>query len=186
MMLFVRNMVCDRCKAAVSAVFRELKINTNSVELGEVTLADKPGQPQLEQLDAALRAVGFELIDDRKGRLIEQLKKVVMSTIHNQEEQPRIKYSEFLAQQLHQEYTYLSKLFSEVEGITIEQYIIKQKIEKVKELLVYDELSLSEIADRLSYSSVAHLSAQFKKVTGLTPGFYKNKSIHDRIPLDKV
>lgn len=187
MKLYIKNMVCDRCKMAVKNVLEKQHLSPLSIELGEITLSeDRLDKEQLTQLAISLTEIGFELIDDRKSRLIEKIKNVVIELIHHLEEQPGVKYSEYIAYKLHHEYTYLSKLFSEIEGITIEQYIIKQKIEKVKELLVYDELSLSEIAYRLGYSSVAHLSAQFKKITGLTPSFYKNKDFHHRTAIDKV
>lgn len=157
-----------------------------SISLGEVVLQEAQlTKEQLKQLEQALLPLGFELIDDRKGKLIEQVKNVVVDLVHYSEP-VATKHSVYIAEKLHHDYSYLSKLFSEVEGITIEHYIISQKIERVKELLVYDELSLSGIADRLGYSSVAHLSAQFKKITGLTPTFYKSKGHGSRIPLDKV
>lgn len=187
MKLYIKNMVCDRCKMAVKNVLEQLQLSPQAIELGEVTLdEDQLDKQQLSTLSHALTEIGFELIDDRKSRLIEKIKNVVIELIHHLEEQPEIKYSDYIAGKLHHEYTYLSKLFSEVEGTTIEQYVIRQKIEKVKELLVYDELSLSEIAYKLGYSSVAHLSAQFKKITGLTPSFYKNKDFHQRTAIDKI
>lgn len=179
-------MVCNRCRMVVKNELEQLGLQPLNVQLGEVELAEKPSAEQMAQLKHSLAEVGFELIDSKKGRIIEKIKNVVIELIHHSEEQTKLKYSEYIAGKLHHDYTYLSKLFSEVEGTTIEQYIIAQKIEKVKELLVYDELSLSEIAWRLGYSSVAHLSAQFKKVTGLTPSFYKDKGMHHRKPLDGV
>lgn len=180
-------MVCNRCKMVVKTELEQLGLHPVHIGLGEVELAEKEiDKALLQQLEAKLEAVGFELIDDRKSRTIEKIKNVVIELVHHTDEATKLKYSEYIAQQLNYEYTYLSKLFSEVEGVTIEQYLISQKIERVKELLIYDELSLSEIADRMGYSSVAHLSAQFKKVTGLTPSFYKNKSIRHRKPLDEA
>jgi len=179
-------MVCQRCKTAVKNELERVALHPQSVELGEVELAEEISAAKLEELQAGLQALGFELIDDKKSRTIEKIKSLVIDLIHHNGEQTRLKYSEYITQHLHYDYSYLSKLFSEVEGVTIEQYIIAQKIEKVKELLVYDELSLSEIADRLGYSSVAHLSAQFKKVTGLTPSFFKNMGGRHRHPLDEV
>ncbi len=187
MQLYIKNMVCNRCKMVVKAELEQLGLHPVHIGLGEVELAEKEiDKALLQQLEAKLEAVGFELIDDRKSRTIEKIKNVVIELVHHTDEATKLKYSEYIAQQLNYEYTYLSKLFSEVEGVTIEQYLISQKIERVKELLIYDELSLSEIADRMGYSSVAHLSAQFKKVTGLTPSFYKNKSIRHRKPLDEA
>lgn len=178
-------MVCNRCVAAVSKLLTDIGLAPVNIDLGEVKLLqNKLPKEQKEQLKAALSASGFELIDDKRSKQIEQIKNVVVEMVHYSEP-ISIKHSTYIAEKLNQDYTYLSKLFSETEGITIEHYIIKQKIERVKELLVYDELSLSEIAYQLGYSSVAHLSSQFKKTTGLTPTFYKNKGVK-RTPIDKV
>ncbi|WP_276135181.1 helix-turn-helix domain-containing protein [Polluticoccus soli] len=186
MNLYIKNMVCNRCRMVVKNELEKVGIEPLNVQLGEVELAEKPSAQQMDELKHNLADVGFELIDTKKGRIIEKIKNVVIDLIHHSEDQTKLKYSEYLSEKLNHDYSYLSKLFSEVEGKTIEQYIISQKIEKVKELLVYDELSLSEIAWQLGYSSVAHLSAQFKKVTGLTPSFYKDKGMHHRKPLDGV
>lgn len=159
----------------VRQVLEAQGLQVEQVDLGEVTVRGGGlTKAQLTRLDAALHEVGFERIDDRKARLIEQIKKKVLSVIH-QERKVRLKFnwSTVLSDELHYDYNYLSSFFSSVEGITLEQYIIRQKIERVKELLFYDEQSLSEIADRLGYSSVAHLSSQFKKITGLTPSEMK-------------
>jgi AraC-like DNA-binding protein len=133
-----------------------------------------------------LRTVGFELIDDKRSKLIEQIKTYIIETVQYKEEPRQKRFSELLSQHLHHDYSYLSKLFSEVEGITIEQYVINQKIEKVKELLLYDELSLSQIAFQLGYSSTAHLSAQFKKLTGFTPSQFKQMGVQSRKALDEA
>jgi YesN/AraC family two-component response regulator len=155
--------------------------------LGEVTLADDSLLPaKVKELEAGLTQLGFELIDDRKSRIIEKVKNLVVTMVHHTDEAPREKTSDMIAKELHLDYPYLSKLFSEVEGITIEQYTIQQKVEKVKEYIVYEEITLSEIADRMGYSSVAYLSAQFKKVTGLPPSHFKNLGLHQRQPLDRV
>lgn len=179
-------MVCNRCIMAVNTILEQQGLHPESVSLGEVTLAGKPDDAQLKALEKELNAIGFELIDDRRSRLIEKIKNVVIGFVHHGEEQPRIKYSEYLAEQLQQDYQYLSRLFSEVEGITIEQYIINQKIERVKELLAYGELTLNEIAWQMGYSSTAHLSGQFKKVTGLPPSHFRNIGLQHRKPLDEV
>lgn len=179
-------MVCNRCIMVVKTELEKIGLQSLSVTLGEVVLQEKKLNKETQkQLEYSLQQAGFELIDDKKGRLIEQIKNIIVELVHYSEP-ITIKHSAYIAEKLQHNYTYLSKLFSEVEGITIEHYIISQKIERVKELLVYDELSLSEIADQLGYSNVAHLSAQFKKITGLTPTFYKNKGIHNRLPLDQV
>ncbi|MFN2458501.1 MAG: helix-turn-helix domain-containing protein [Chitinophagaceae bacterium] len=157
-----------------------------SVGLGEVELAAIPQKQQLTELSVNLKKAGFELLDDKKQQLIEKIKNIIIKQVHYSEMDEPHKFSEILSKQTHKDYSYLSNLFSEVESITIEKYIINQKIEKVKELLVYDELSISEMAYKLGYSSVAHLSAQFKKVTGLTPGHFKKLRSQHRKPLDKV
>jgi AraC-like DNA-binding protein len=173
--LFIKNMVCNRCVMAVRQVLEGQGLHPETVVLGEAVLKeDNLTDEQHRKLDAALNNLGFERIDDRKSRLIEAIKKKVLSLIHHPDKNgKKFNWSSLLADELHYEYNYLSNLFSGVEGITLEQYIIRQKIERVKELLFYDELNLSEIADQLGYSSVAHLSAQFKKVTGLTPSEMK-------------
>ncbi|GAA4461204.1 hypothetical protein GCM10023093_05440 [Nemorincola caseinilytica] len=187
MTLYIRNMVCNRCKASVQGIFEAAGIHPQSISLGEVVVADDAIAPALlQQIAGKLSQTGFELIDDRKGRMIERIKNVIVDLVHYTDDRPREKYSEILSRELHYDYSYLSKLFSEVEGITIEQYIIAQKTEKVKEYLVYDELSLGQIAEMMGYSSVAHLSAQFKKVTGMSPSEFKKLGIHHRKPLDEV
>ena len=187
MKLFIKNMVCNRCKLAVKIEFEKIGIHPLTVELGEVGLPETElRSDQLKQLNDSLKVAGFELIDDRRSRIIEKIKNVVVSLVHYAEEQPREKHSTHISKELNYDYPYLSKLFSGTEGITIEQYIIQQKTEKIKEYLVYDELTLSEIACRMGYSSVAHLSAQFKKITGLAPSHFKNLGIHQRRSLDKI
>lgn len=186
MKLYIRNMVCNRCKMVVKGELERLNISPKQVELGEVEVDGTLSAEQLSTIGSALIPLGFELIDDKKSRIIEKIKSLMIELVHHTEEQIKLKYSEYISSQLNYDYPHLSKLFSEVEGTTIEQYIISQKIEKVKELLVYDEMSLSQIADKLGYSSVAHLSAQFKKNTGLTPSFFKNLGTRNRKPLDEV
>lgn len=180
-------MVCNRCKLAVKAELEKLDIYPTNIGLGEVEIAASELQTaQLKQLGAALSAAGFELIDDRKSRIIEKIKNVIVSLVHYTEGAPKQKHSDIIAKELHYDYPYLSNLFSEIEGITIEQYIIQQKVERIKELIVYDELTLSAIADQMGYSSVAHLSAQFKKITGMPPSQFKNKGGVKRKGLDEV
>jgi len=176
MVLYIKNMVCDRCKMVVSQELEKLGLHPLKVTLGEVTLQEDSLSDEIQdRLDTSLVNLGFERIDDRKARLIEAIKSKIIEMIHYSDRLDRkFNWSDVLSQEMHYEYNYLSNLFSSVEGITLEQYIIRQKIERVKELLFYDELNLSEIADRLGYSSVAHLSGQFKKVTGLTPSQMKN------------
>lgn len=174
-------MVCHRCKLAVENELKKLNLHPLKIELGEVVLKeDKLSKVQQAELSNNLKQLGFELLDDKRKKLIEQIKTLIIQSIHYDKEQPKKNYSAFISENLHHDYSYLSKLFSETEGITIEQFIINQKIEKVKELLVYDEKNLSEIAYETGYSSVAHLSSQFKKVTGFTPTAFKQSGIHHR------
>jgi AraC-like DNA-binding protein len=180
MKLYIKNMVCSRCKMMLRSELERAGLEFTSIELGEVELKTKPGIEQLKAFDDRLRMLGFELIDDKKSRIIEKVKTSIIELVHHSGKYPKANLSGFISSQLHYDYTYLSNLFSEVEGTTIEKYFIAQRIEKVKELLIYDELSLSEIADRLNYSSVAYLSGQFKKITGLTPSFYKSLKEHKR------
>jgi AraC-like DNA-binding protein len=180
MRLYIKNMVCSRCRMAVQAELEKAGLHPLTVELGEVEIGAQPSKEELHRLDLALRKLGFELIDDKKSRIIEKIKNSIIQLVHHSAGHTDVNLSDYIAGQLHYEYTYLSNLFSEVEGTTIEKYFISQRIEKVKELLVYDELSLSEIADQLGYSSVAYLSSQFKKVTGLTPTYYKSLKNHKR------
>ena len=190
MILYIKNMVCNRCVLVVNQELEKLGLHPEKVSLGEVELKeDHLSEQVLNQLDSSLSSLGFERMDDRKAKLIESIKNKVINLIHHSDPKNRkFNWSTLLAEALHHDYNYLSSLFSSVEGITLEQYIIRQKIERVKELLFYDELNLSEIADELGYSSVAHLSGQFKKVTGLTPSeLKKSRSIdHSRKPLDSI
>ncbi len=180
-------MVCHRCKLVVQAELQKLQLQPLSVELGEVVINENElTDEKKEQLKKALESVGFELMDDKRSRTIEKIKSVIIHAIHHTSEPTHQKYSQLITDALHYDYPYLSRLFTEVEGITIEQYIIQQKTEKVKEFLIYDELSLSQIAFNMGYSSTAHLSAQFKKVTGLTPSQFKAVQNKARKPLDGV
>jgi len=186
--LYVKNMVCDRCRLVVEQVLTRLDLHADKITLGEVTLReDNLSETVLQNLDSELESVGFARIDDRKARLIEAIKAAVIDRIrHTNGADRKLNWSDLLAEALHYEYSYLSNLFSSVEGITLEQYIIRQKIERAKELLFYDELNLSEIALQLGYSSVAHLSSQFKKVTGFTPSALKKSHPGQRKPIDQV
>jgi AraC-like DNA-binding protein len=164
----------------VGAELEKAGITPLNLELGEIEIEKAPPKEQLKKLDTSLRQLGFELIDDRKSRIIDKIKTLIVKVVHHDDDQLSVNLSEYLSAELHYDYSYLSNLFSEVENTTIEKYFISQKIEKVKELLVYDELTLSEIAFRMGYSSVAYLSTQFKKVTGHTPSFYKALKEHKR------
>ncbi len=173
MKVHVKNMVCHRCKLAVEQVLTSSGYHVQQVELGEATINEDLNTEQLKALDAQLKHLGFELIDDRKAKLVERIKNLIIDRVHHHQDIFSINLSDYIAEKLHYEYNYLSNLFSEAEGTTIEKYYISQKIEKVKELLIYDELTLSEIAYRMGYSSVAYLSNQFKKETGFTPSYFK-------------
>lgn len=172
-------MVSIRCKMVVKSELDKLGLHYIFVNLGEVEVRESINAEQREQLKTAFAKFGLELMDDKKAILIEKIKNVIIEMIHYADEPPKINYSFYISEKLNYDYTYLANLFSEVQGITIEHYIIAHKIERVKELLLYDELNLTEISYMLNYSSVAHLSSQFKKVTGLTPTYFK-KLKHDK------
>jgi len=186
MRMVIKNMVCNRCIMVVEQQYKAAGIQPLQVKMGEVELARTPTKQQLATLDGLLRAVGFEILDDKKQKTIEQIKNFIISKVQSGDIEEHFSLSDFLGKKLHKEYTQLSRLFPEVESITIEQFYILQKIEKVKEWLAYDELTLSEIYWKLGYSSVAHLSAQFKKITGLTPSEFKKLNEKNRNALDKV
>ncbi|MBC7777657.1 MAG: helix-turn-helix transcriptional regulator [Phycisphaerae bacterium] len=173
MKLYVKFMVSIRCKMVVKEELKKLGLHYVIVDLGEIEILEDLSKSQREQLKFGLQKSGLELMDDKKAILIEKIKNVIVEMVHYSEAPPKVNFSIFLAEKLQHDYTYLSNLFSEVVGTTIEHYIIAHKIERVKELIVYDELNLTEISYLLNYSSVAHLSTQFKKVTGLTPSHFK-------------
>lgn len=184
--IFIKNMVFDRCIMVVQNELEKLGLDAKNIKLGEVILSKEITSLEKENLSKTLEPLGFEVIDDKKGRIIEKIKNIIIDLVHHQDSDVKTNLSDVLSDKLHHDYNYLSNMFSEVEGTTIEKYFIAQKVEKVKELLVYDELSLNEIANRLNYSSVAYLSNQFKKVTGLTPSHFKQIKEDKRKPLDKV
>ncbi|WP_158861110.1 helix-turn-helix domain-containing protein [Lunatibacter salilacus] len=184
--LFIKNMVCNRCIMVVQNEMNKLGLEIKNIKLGEVTLENEPTFNERDALQEALVPLGFQVIDDKKSRIIEQIKNIIIDLVHYQNNEAKTNLSDILSEKLNHDYNYLSNLFSEVETTTIEKYFIAQRVEKVKELLVYDELSLSEIAYRLNYSSVSYLSNQFKKVTGLTPSHFKQIREDKRKPLDKV
>lgn len=184
--LYIKNMVSIRCKMVVKAVLENLGLNYSTVELGEVEIIGHLFDSTHEQLKADLLKYGLELMEDKKNILVEKIKKVVVEMIHYKEELPQIKFSLYLSKELNHSYTYLANLFSEVKGTSIQHFIMAHKIERVKELLVYDELTLFEIAWKLHYSSVGHLSNQFKKITGLTPTHFKNMKLKRCSTLDNI
>lgn len=179
-------MVCDRCKAAVHQLMVTMGFKPINVELGEVTIAEDLSAEQLADVKKQLSELGFELLCDKQQRIIDKIRTAVIEMVHYEEGQPEVKLSEYLSSKLNADYSSLSKLFSSVTGMSIEKYVISQRIERAKELIFYDELSLTEIAYRLHYSSVAYLSSQFKSVTGMTPTQFKNLKVNTRRSLDKV
>lgn len=186
MLIYIKNMVCNRCKQAVRTTLEEMGLQPVQVELGEVELQEENISSVKDELIKKLQNQGFDLLDDKRTQTIEKVKNLITDLVHNKNNSIETNLSDYLANELHKDYSYLSNLFSEVEGITIEKYYILQKIERVKELLVYDELTLSEIAYQLNYSSTAHLSNQFKSVTGSTPTQFKNLREVHRHPLDDL
>lgn len=179
-------MVCIRCKMVVKAELEKLGLNHGQVDLGEVEIIGDMTPEQIHQFKSALLNSGLELMDDKKSVLIQQIKNVIIELVHYSEEPLLINLSEYLSQKLKHDYTYMANLFSEAQGTTIEKFYITHKIERVKELLVYGELNLTEIAYQMHYSSVSHLSAQFKKVTGLTPSYFKQLKDKRRSMLDNL
>ena len=186
MKIYIKFMVSDRCKMAVKSELCNLGLHYIMVNLGEVEIMENISVKQRDQLKIALCKSGLELMDDKKAILIEKIKNVVIEMIHYSDEQPKVNYSNYISEKLGYAYTYLANVFSEVKGTTIRQFIINHKIENAKELLLYEELNLTEISYKLNYSSVAHLSNQFKKVTGLTPSFFKQLKNKRRITLEAV
>ncbi|GAB4094047.1 helix-turn-helix domain-containing protein [Flaviaesturariibacter terrae] len=184
--LMIKNMVCPRCILSVEQLLGEHGLRASAVRLGEVDLVEAPTAERLQQFSDALQKVGFELLDDQKKQLIDRMKTLLIAKVQSGSIEEHFGLSKFLAGALHKDYSNLSRLFSEVEGITLEQYFILQKIEKAKEWLLYREHTLSEIAWRLGYSSTQHLSAQFKKVTGMTPSQFKERGSTLRKPLDDL
>jgi AraC-like DNA-binding protein len=179
-------MVSTRCKIAVKDALRQMGLHFVFVDLGEIDIMEELSPQQLDLLNVMLLETGLELMDDKKAILIEKIQNVITDMIHNSDDLPKTNYSDYIARQLNYDYTYLSNIFSEVKGITIQQFIIIHKIERVKELLTYDELNLTEISYQLHYSSVAHLSNQFKKVTGLSPSHFKQMKDRKRLPIEEV
>lgn len=181
-------MVCDRCNSAVIAALNELQLNFTSVELGQVNFGDQAIASEiLDKLQLKLERLGFEILDNKKSRLIDKVKTSIIELVHKKDSLEKIKLSQYLQDRVNHDYSHISHIFSSTEGITIEQFFINQKIERIKELLIYDELSATEIAYRLGYSSLAHLSGQFKKNTGMTLSqFKKLKDVKYRKTLDKA
>ena len=179
-------MVSTRCKMLVKAELQKLNLHFIVVELGEIEIMETITDEQRTQLNNALKESGLELMDDKKAVLIEKIKNIIIEMVHYSDELPTVNYSDYISSKVGLDYTYLSNVFSEVKGITIQQFIINHKIERIKELIIYDELNITEIAWKLNYSSVAHLSNQFKKITGLTPSHFKLLKDKRRTPIEEI
>lgn len=184
--LHIKNMVCNRCIEAVSEEFEKIQVPVPTITLGEVELDAPLTSEQKSEIAKALVSRGFELVEDHASSLISQIKALIIETVHYRKEPLKVNFSTYLAEKLNHEYTYLSRLFSSVESITIEKHITRQKMERVKELLIYNELTLSQIAHQMNYSSVAHLSGQFKKETGQTPSQFRKQQGSGRKPIDQL
>jgi AraC-like DNA-binding protein len=186
MKLYIKYMVSQRCKMAVKEELRKLGIRFANIELGEVEVFDNITQKQREALKRSLYNCGLELMDDKRTILIEKVKNLITEMIHYNDELPRINYSDFISEHIQHDYTYLSNIFSQVKGITIQQFIINHKVERIKELISYGEMNLTEIAWKMNYSSVAHLSNQFKKITGFSPSHFKQSKDKRRNPIEEI
>ncbi len=182
----IKNMVCNRCVMAVTAILKKAGIVPLNVELGAVTLSEPLSPKARERLEPLLESYGFELIDDKRMRIVERIRVAVIEWVRYADEGAKGNLSDYLRDKCHHDYSFLSKLFSEINGVSIEKYAIAQKIERVKELLVYDEMTIGEIADLLRYSSAAHLSSQFKSVTGMSPSRFRRLKSRKLRPLDEI
>lgn len=186
MKLYIKYMVSQRCKMVVKEILASLRLSCVMVDLGEIELKNIISDEKREALKKALAVTGLELMDDKRAVLIEKIKNVIIELVHYTETIPKINYSEYISQKLNHDYTYLANIFSEVKGITIQQFIIIHKIERAKELLIYDEMNLTQISYVLDYSSVSHLSNQFKKITGLSPSHFKQLKNKRRLPIENL
>ncbi|MDP2335192.1 MAG: AraC family transcriptional regulator [Bacteroidota bacterium] len=186
MKLYIKYMVSNRCKLTVKEELKKLGLHFIVVDLGEVEIMENLTADQREQVKTALLSCGFELMDDKRAILIERIKNVIIEMVHHSDEIIKTNFSNYLSEKLNHDYTYLANLFSEVQGTTIEQFVISHKIERIKELIIYGEQNITEIAWKMNYSSVAHLSNQFKKVTGLSPSHFKQLKDKRRSPIEDV
>ena len=184
--IYIKNMVCIRCQMVVKSELEKLGLRFIDVKIGEANIVEDIPAEKLKHLDIALRKSGLQLMDSKKSILVEKIKSAIIELVHYTDEQIKVNLSNYLSDKLHYDYTYLANLFSEVKGITIEKFYLTHKIEKVKELIVYDELNLSEIAYKMHYSSVSHLTNQFKKYTGLTPSHFKQLKNKRRVTLEDI
>ena len=179
-------MVSNRCKMVVKEELRKLGLHYIVVDLGEVDIMENITMEQHDLLNIGLKTSGLELMDDKRAVLIEKIKNIIVEMVHHSDDMIKINFSDLLTSKLNHNYTYLANLFSEVQGTTIEQFIISHKIERIKELIIYDELSITEIAYKMNYSSLAHLSNQFKKMTGLTPSHFKQLKDKRRSSIEEI
>ena len=179
-------MVCIRCKMVVKSELEKLGLHYIVVDLGEAEIMEDISPTQIDLLDIGLKRSGLELMDNKKSILVEKIKTMIIELVHYTDDQIKINLSDYLSEKLNHDYTYLANLFSEVQGTTIEQFIISHKVERIKELIIYDELNITEIAWKMNYSSVAHLSNQFKKVTGLSPSHFKQLKDKRRNPIEEI
>jgi AraC-like DNA-binding protein len=186
MKIYIKNMACESCIFVVKEALAELDISTVKIELGEIETTEDITNDEKKQLDNKIRKVGLELLEKKQGVLIEKIRKVIIDYVYKTDEKPVLKFSALLSSELNHNYTYLANFFSEVEATTIEQYIISLKIERIKELIINEEYTFSEIADKLHYSSVGHLSNQFKKITGLSPSHFKSLKEKRRIAIQNI
>lgn len=186
MLIYIKNMVCSRCEMAVSNIFKRLGIATVSVQLGEVETKEELSKAELGQLNSALMDIGFEILEDASHKQIEHIKKLIIEKVQNLDIDEDFLLSKYLSEELNKEYSSISKTFSQTENTTLEQYYILQKIEKVKELLVYKEFTLSQIAYQLGYKTVQHLSQQFKKTTGFSPSQFQELKEKKRLPINLI
>lgn len=186
MIIYIKNMACESCKVVVKNALEELEITPVKVELGEIETKEDITDKDKKELNKKIKMAGLELLENKQGILIEKIRKVIIDYVYNSDEKPNIKFSALLSKELNHSYTYLANFFSEVEATTIEQFIIALKIERIKELIIFGEDTFSEISYKLHYSSVAHLSTQFKKVTGLTPSHFKSLKEKRRITIQNI
>lgn len=184
--LFIKYMVSNRCKIAVKEALKKLGLHYIVVDLGEVEIMEDINEEEREQIRIALHFLGLELMDDKKAILIEKIKNIIIEMVHHSNDLIKTNFSDYLSQKLNYDYSYMANLFSEVQGITVEQFIISHKVERIKELIMYDELNITEIALMMNYSSVAHLSNQFKKVTGISPSHFKQMKDKKRSPIEEI
>jgi len=186
MKLYIKYMVSTRCKIAVREAFKNLGLKLTQVELGEVEIVETISEEKMDALKISMLNIGFEIIEDRRAILIERIKNIVIEMVHHSEMVLKVNFSDYLSEKLNYDYTYMANVFSEVQGISIEQFIISHKVERIKEYIIYDELNMTEIAFKMNYSSVAHLSCQFKKVTGLTPTYFKKLKLRRLEPIENI